>query len=330
MPHWLIKSAIHRVISVLPRSQKCNEWFQKHVTKSLELGSGAFEFKLDCCRRYLEDFLALSPARADDFTALELGTGWYPIVPIGLYLCGAAEIWSFDIDPLLRPERLKTIYHFFCDYDHAGKLQKFLPRLRPERMDKLREVATQLDHETPQASLEKINLHTFVRDAQNTGLEPKTVDLFFSYSVLEYVPARVQENLYAEFRRLASPHAVLVQYINLKDQFGSFDRSITPLNFLQYSNTAWRWLDSPLIPQTRLRLSDYRALLLKSGFEIIKEENDSAPPFVLEKIRVAPEFQKYSREDLLVIQSWLVARPRPTAAPASEARAPSSPARPSN
>ena len=27
---------------------------------------------------------------APGFTAYELGTGWFPIIPIGLYLCGAA------------------------------------------------------------------------------------------------------------------------------------------------------------------------------------------------------------------------------------------------
>src|SRR3954464_15279726 len=107
MPHWLIKSAIHRGISLLPASQKWNEWFQEHVTKSLNLGPGAFEARLNACRQYLDDFLELQPQCADSFTALELGTGWYPTVPIGLYLCGASEIWSYDIDALLRPERLK-------------------------------------------------------------------------------------------------------------------------------------------------------------------------------------------------------------------------------
>ena len=114
MPHWLIKSAIHRAISVLPNRQKFNEWFQRNVTKSLGLSQGAFEYKLDCCRRYLEDFLAEHPGRLENFTAVELGTGWYPIAPIGLYLCGAKEIWSFDIDPLLSRERLRQ-------YNRAGR-----------------------------------------------------------------------------------------------------------------------------------------------------------------------------------------------------------------
>src|SRR2546426_1180464 len=117
MPHWLIKSAIHRAISLLPRPQRWNEWFQEHVTRSLQLGEGEFEWKLKMCRRYVEDFSQLRPQAASDFTALELGTGWYPIVPVGLYLCGASEVWTFDIDPLLRRDRLKVLLNRFREYD---------------------------------------------------------------------------------------------------------------------------------------------------------------------------------------------------------------------
>ena len=41
MPHWMIKSAIHRAISLLPRSDRWNELFQHCVTRSLELPPGA-------------------------------------------------------------------------------------------------------------------------------------------------------------------------------------------------------------------------------------------------------------------------------------------------
>ena len=89
MPHWLIKSAIQRAISLLPASQTWNSLFQQNVTRSLELTESRFEARLDYCRLHLEHFLELQPQRARDFTALEVGTGWYRVVPVGLYLCGA-------------------------------------------------------------------------------------------------------------------------------------------------------------------------------------------------------------------------------------------------
>jgi hypothetical protein len=310
VPHWLLKSAIHRAISLLPRRQKWNELFQERVTKSLSLARGEFEGRLNSCRQYLDDFLQWNPEGEQGFSALELGTGWYPTVPIGLYLCGASEIWSFDIEPLLRRDRLKVLLNFFLEYDQNGSLQKFLPRLRPDRTNQLRQVAGKIDTLTPEELLAGLNIHVRIRDARATELPPKSVDLFFSYSVLEYIPAAIQLELYAKFRRLASPRAVMIHFINLKDQYCSFDRSITPLNCLQYSNAAWRWLNSPLIPQTRLRISDYRRLLVQAGFEIVRENNTSAPSAMLNTIQLAPEFQNYAALDLLVLTAWLTARPR--------------------
>ncbi len=310
MPSWLLKSAIHRAISLLPQSHKYNEWFQENITKSLGWGHGQFEFRMDFCRRYLADFLVVRPECAGGFTVLELGTGWYPAVPLGLYLCGATEIWCFDISPLLRRERLKALLDCFCEYDREGNLQKFLPALRPERMARLREVAQGVESETPEGLLEKLNIHVLVRDAQDTGLKAESVDLFFSCGVMEYIPAAVQMKINAEFLRLASPRAVLIQSIDLKDQFAAFDRSLSIFNFFKYSNATWKWLDSPLIPQYRLRVSDFRALLRDSGWEIVKEIDVHGPIADLEKIRLAPEFQKYSREDLLVVDTWLVAKPQ--------------------
>ena len=118
----------------------------------------------------------------------------------------------------------------------------------------------------------------------------------------------MQAGVFAEFHRIGKPGAVILQHVNLKDQYSNFDAAITPFNFLKYSSARWRWLDSPLIPQTRLRISDYRALLVKGGFEIIKEVSASGSSADLEKIRLAPEFQKYTKEDLLVIDTWQVAR----------------------
>jgi hypothetical protein len=45
------------------------------------------------------------------------------------------------------------------------------------------------------------------------------------------------------------------------------------------------------------------------GWEIVEERNTSGSLDDLKKIRLAPKFKKYAVEDLLVLASWLVARP---------------------
>jgi hypothetical protein len=313
MPHWLIKSAIHRAISFLPRSDKWNEFLQTHVSKSLALGTGRFDLRLDYCRQHLEHFFNLRPLTGAGFSVLELGTGWYPIVPVGFYLCGATDIWTFDIAPLLRRSRVEATLQRFCEYHERGVLEKSLPWLRPERMARVREALKEAKTQKPEALLASMNIHALVRDASTTGLNSNSVDLFVSTSVLEYIPRHILVLMFSEFKRLSTPDAIMSHFINLLDEYCHFDKAITPFNFLKYSERQWKFLSSPLIWKNRLRISDYRDLLTKAGYEVTKELNTSGSTRELEQVPLAPAFRAYSQADLLVLRSWLVAKCRANA-----------------
>ena len=278
-------------------------------TKSLTFSREAFEGRLHHCRIHINNFLAAQPVPPETFTALELGTGWFPTIAIGLYLCGAGKTWIIDIDPLLRSSRIQQVVQFFCEYDDRNELQKFLPRVRRDRLDHLRKSLPFVQKESPEQFLQRLDIHPMVRDAQVTGLPEQSVDLIFSTGVLEYIPRPVLQGILAEFKRISSKRSIMSHWIIVVDQFAWFDRSITPFNYLKYSNRQWRYLDSPLISQSRLRICDFREMFKKAGFEILSEENESGHPSDLDKIRLASEFQGYSRDDLLVLKSWMVTRP---------------------
>jgi hypothetical protein len=310
MPHWLIKSAVQRAISWLPASHVFNSLFQRHVTHSLDLAPSRFELRLQHCARHLRNFLENSPSRPSAFSVVEIGTGWYPVVPIGLFLCGAFDVWTFDISPLIDTGRLRATLDMFLQYADSGKLAEFLPGVRPDRLKLFRETMAGPLAAPPSEALEKLKIHLRIRDAQDTQLPAGSVDLFLSSGVLEYIPRPVLRGMLREFKRVGKERAIQSHYLNLVDQFSYFDHSITPFNMLQYSDKTWKWLNSPLTWQNRLRISDYRRLFAEEGFEITKEENTPGFASDLEKIRLAPEFQHYPVEDLLVLLSWMVARPK--------------------
>jgi len=309
VPNWRIKSAIHRAISGLPKPHLWNEVFQRLVTKSLELPPQEFTRKVGQSQTHVGHLLDLRSACAGGFTVFEVGTGWYPVMPVGFYLCGAAEVWTFDIEPFLRRARLKQMLRYFSEFHERGELQKLLPLARPERVERLREALAYVDGESPYQVLERLHIHARTGDAQQTGLPPNSIDLFTSTSVLEYIPRPVLKDILAEFHRVASANPVMSHFINLLDEYCHFDRSITPFNFLKYSDRQWKYLDSPLIRKNRLRICDYRELFRQAGYTIVKENNTHGNPEDLKKIQLAPEFQNYTREDLLVLTSWLVAKP---------------------
>jgi hypothetical protein len=303
MPHWLLKSASHRLLSWLPNRDRWYGWFQEHVTGSLTLNPGAFGGSLDHCRRHLNAVFS-ERATSAPFTVLEVGTGWYPILPVAMYLCGAAEVWSYDITPLLRADRVRQTLEFFREFARDGRLQTHLPWLQAERLGTLDDA---LQQTSPAEMLARVHVHVRVGDASESGLSENSVDFFFSHSVFQYIPLPALDGLLAEFSRVGRPGAIHSHHIHPGDQFALFDRRLNALNFLRYTARQWHRLDSPFIPQTRLRISDYRAAFQRAGLQITGEDNRGAPPDELRRLRLAPEFRSYTEDDLRVVSTWITA-----------------------
>lgn len=305
----MLKSAIHRVISILPWPSVWNQFFQRFVTRSLDLGAGGFQGQLERCQIHLGHYMALQNERRENFSVLEIGTGWYPTLPMGLYLSGSGSIWTFDIVSLLRQSRIERMVKHFCEFDDLKKLRQYLPLLREDRMNFLRESAPFAGKESPKEFLARFKIFPRVQRGSHWDLPDGSVDLSFSHAVLQHIPRAGLKEVLSALRRLSSSSSVTSHWINLSDLFSNSDTSISPFNCLQFSDRQWRWLDSPLASQHRLRISDYRELFAEAGFKIQSEASTAGLAQDLETIRLAPEFKGYSREDLLVLSSWLVAVP---------------------
>jgi hypothetical protein len=148
-----------------------------------------------------------------------------------------------------------------------------------------------------------------VGDARRSGLAGASIDLIASTDVLEYIPRDVLLGLLVEFRRISSPQGVMSHKVDLTDEYAFFGSSITPFNFLRFSDRAWQLINNPLIPLPRLRVSDYRECFREAGFAGVAETLTRGDPTTLERIRLAKRFAGYDPSDLLVLTAWLVARP---------------------
>src|SRR5438445_10474895 len=96
MKKWILKAVTQKIISYLPYSNKINYLFQKHVTKGVFLTDEYFYDKLNHAREHITNYQKYSNGSIPK-VCLEIGTGWYPIVPISLFLVGADKIYSVDI-----------------------------------------------------------------------------------------------------------------------------------------------------------------------------------------------------------------------------------------
>ena len=311
MASWLVKAMVQRGIGALPYPHFWNGLLQDWVTHSTRLTDEVFFENLSNCGLHLANLQRYNSTTLRHFSAFELGTGWFPVVPIGLFLCGAREVWTWDIAPLLKLDRLKDVIARFLELEERQLLKSRLDAL-PERLALLRAVMTGRDssNSEPTQLLEGLNIHYRIGNATRSRLPPASIDLIVSDVVLEHPsPAQLTEILH-EFRRIAAPEAVMSHSIALDDQYSGRDPRITQFNFLRFSDRMWRWINNPIIPLNRLRISDYRRLFSESGFQIVEETSRRGDPAELARVPLAERFRQYSLEDLLVTYTRLAANPR--------------------
>lgn len=308
MPSWLIKAAAQGAISTLPGSHRVNHWCQRHLTASAVLTQPGFDGKVQQCCRHLENHRAMSGAEPAAF-AVELGTGWYPVLPIGLALAGVRQIVTVDTSRLLSTERCRRVVDLYASGLTSGRLDpRLLAAVDPGRAERLVALAAEGDTAADaDALLGRLGVRTLVGDARASGLPPGSVDLFVSSNTLEHIAPQLLRGILDEFRRLAAPGAVMSHFIDISDHYAHFDGQISELNYLRFSDRTWRLFNNALQYQNRLRASDYRAMIEQAGFRVRLEDPERGDPELLARLPLAQRFRRYDAADLLVLRCWMTA-----------------------
>ncbi len=306
---WKTKAFIQGTLSRLPKGKFWNQAIQRRITKSLILDRGKFQTKLGFAREHLRNLIRFR-RDGQGFTVLELGTGRFPIVPLYMFLCGAEQVISLDITRLLRNDTVRDTLLMY----HAHLAEGNLPEARPERVERFREVisanATPLGIDT----LRQFNIETFVGDARHTALPWHSFDLLASNTTLEHIPGSTLAGILTHFRDLARPDAVMSHFIDMRDHYAEWDRSITVYNFMRYSEQDWRWFNNSLLYQNRLRVCDYRRIHAQAAWEIVLERAAPGSRREFGTVPLAGEFRGYAERDLLVPTCWMVSHPCSAAA----------------
>ena len=106
MKKWVLKALVQKAISFLRYKHKINYLFQKYVTKGVQLSEYYFEDRLEHLRQH-SSFYSKYKGKLNDIKMLELGTGWYPVIPLGFFLSGAQQIYTVDITPLMDKQKVE-------------------------------------------------------------------------------------------------------------------------------------------------------------------------------------------------------------------------------
>ncbi len=303
MKVWIAKAVIQKSISFLPYKHRINYLFQKYVTKGVLLNDALMDDKLTHCGNHLNYYFKYGH-KPENFTSLEIGTGWYPIVPIGFFLAGADTIYTIDISSLLKTTAIHQTIQKFLDYYASGKLQTYLPVIKEDRLEVLK-AALQM-HGDPQLVLEKMHIKTTVGDARKMPFTDGSIDLINSNNTFEHIPEDILVNILIEFKRVLKPDGVMSHQIDMSDHFAHLDKSITIYNFLHYTDAQWNRIDNSIQPQNRLRIADFRKLHQQAGFKVLEEINRPGSITDLKRVKLADKYTSYSDADVAVSHTLMV------------------------
>lgn len=202
-------------------------------------------------------------------SAVEIGSGWVPIVPLVMWLCGQELCHTYDISRLLKRSLLvRSLRQLGTQKRVESLLQTDRHKARcRERAGVLAELARSRSGTEAILSRCGIQYHA-PEDAAATGLPSATMDLVYSNTVLEHVHPEVLSVMFAEAFRILRPGGHMAHLIDLTDHFSHGDPSISQIHFLRYSEAAFARYNSPFLYQNRLPARRWREIMEGAGFEI--------------------------------------------------------------
>ena len=264
--HWRLKGAIQKVLGVRPagRAAPLRPPAPRRRPDELRPRAAAEGRRLGADGR---------PPRAPSGIDVvgtrffEMGTGWFPTLPLCLYLGGAESVDTVDLNPHMKPDLTLRVRERRSRRSLAGDREGDRSRRERARRDAARDRsrarARRVDRRArPTASI-RYRAPADAAATDQPDVEPRR-------RVLEQrarARPRPGDRARASPSRRAScaPAASMFHSVNCGDHYAYVDRKLTQLHYLAYSDAAWKKWNNAFLYQNRLRATDFTTMARAAG-----------------------------------------------------------------
>lgn len=164
MKKWILKAVVQKSISFLPYKNGINLLFQKYVTKGLDLNDEHFGYKITHGIDHI-NYLVKYRGKTN-LDCLELGTGWYPIIPITLFLSGCNKTYTVDVTSHLTKNSIKATLDKFFEWEKKGQLDELFKIIKQENWRAIKKLYSKIDNLTLSEVLDILKIKPIVGEQE--------------------------------------------------------------------------------------------------------------------------------------------------------------------
>jgi hypothetical protein len=282
--NWVVKTALQKVIGMMPAivGDPVYHGLQRTyrgIPSDIE-GQRAFVLEVT------EFLQAIRGTSIPGMRIIELGSGWYPTLPLLLLReFGAAQIYTFDSSRHYSRARIG---------DAAREIMKAFPESREDPVLQATAstgVLPESVHYYPHRKLQEI-----------AGLPDGPADLAVSRSVLEYMVPQDVALVHRQSHKWLKKNALWVHLVGTSDDRARHDRSLKRFDFLRYGEAEWtRICGNRYSYKNQLRLPEYRDLFKLAGWNVARERAVVSESAIadLKLITIHSQFAKFSASELV-------------------------------
>jgi len=296
--NWRVKGLIQLLLSKIP--------FGVNINHKLQFLRGAYTEKglLKSALIQSDQIREFDHRQSiENSTVLEIGTGWSLIGVILFHLKGAKKIFGVD----LHPHANHKVAHILLR-GLLSDINGIATCLGVSKAETEHKIKLLLKCNANKSLFECLNF-TYIApgDARHTNLKDSSVDIVFSYGVLEHIPTDVLAEVFDENNRILKNNGTSYHNIGMHDHYDSAGLG-NGVNFLKYPQWYWQLMTGNDISyHNRLRLSDYRRMFKNSSL-LISNEKISVPQKnidALKQIKLNQQFHGYSKTDLAAAEYFV-------------------------
>jgi SAM-dependent methyltransferase len=296
--HWRIKGLLQKTLGVLPGGETLHYQLQRRFG-GIRNPRREIQLKIEDWDGMVKQ-LRLVGGEIQGARLMEVGSGWYPALPLACYLGGAACVYTCDLNRLLKPDLMRLCIEVLGDE---------LPRIAAVSQVPLADVQARYRRMTaaigasdPAELSDGVIVYRAPADAADPGLADGAIDILFSNSVLEHVPPDAIDRLHRASLRLLRPGGWIFHSVNCGDHYAYADSKVHQLHYLQFNDRQWAFWNNRFLYQNRLRAHQFVEAARDAGFEILLDTSHARPQR-LEQLRamtVAAEFAGIPEEKLCI------------------------------